>query len=769
MNNEDKLHSLTIPLQLKTMNMQEDKFKIDYNHQLMDEIGKLDNILLAKLGITDSVSISVVFTLLRRIDCYISDYTNDMAECYNEVKDKSEEIILSKMTEASHNALYYNYSGIDFNILLQHPEDIEYYLNSYANCFNERVKTILDMIDFQTLVAKMKHANCVYDVINLFCSIDLGPSLTSIEVCKVLRNMIGLRNEFYTPELYCYYAQAMLYGKEVQSDNLKMYDPVCGMGNLLNAVYFNALQIFPQKKISLYGQDINKYSATIMAACNLLIGDEPQNIRIGNTITEDLFPNATFQYIVADIPMGMPWKAFSDEVYSEAEDPRGRFGMGIPRTDSQLLFIQHIISKMDPAGSRAVIFTNSSPLCGGNSEDSSIRKAILEKDLLETVIALPKIKGATNVQRYLWVLSNNKAEHRKGKVHLLDANYMQEIESAHLKDDLSVLNAIYQFYDVDFPEPYHCFIQNKDFGNYLISIRDKKRGKIITVEVPLSQDPIKYLHERNIISDDDNMEILYDKTCDDYKIDFSKYFIKKEDLRPSETIFEDVQTSILAMLEFERELKSLPLPEVNKHLIKVENPVFSQVPKEWKGVYLSEVVRLQNGKKYNEVEKAQDTLPILTISDFRDVEKEPTAYTSDASVITVGENDVVIVSGGSNSGDIVCGRAGALGKNLILATPKNQLLHEDYLFYLMKVLHLNDYSKGAVVKRLSIKDIENIFIYLPSYEEQEKMVQYMYKLEGAVAGVSENLGVYIPSFMEYEKAIFSEIVTGKYNFKEHSL
>lgn len=744
--------------------MQGENFKIDYDKQLMNKLGKITNILRGKLDIMDMLSVSLMFAILRRIDCFIGNYAQEMADCYNEVKDKSDDIILSKMTVASHNNLYYNYSGLNFDQLLQHPGEIDLYVNFYANCFNESVNSVLTMMDFTTLIAKMKHEKCIYDVVNLFASIDLGPTVSSVEICKVFRSITQYRDEFYTPELYCYYAQVMLFGKEIESDNVRIYDPVCGLGNLLNAIYFNALQVHSNKQIHVYGQDLAKFPATIMAICSLLLGDNPNNIKTGNTIMEDLLPEMTFQYIVADLPMGMPWKAYSDEVYKETE-LGGRYWMGVPRTDSQLLFIQHIISKMDPSGSRAVIFTNSLPLNGGDNDDSNIRKIILEKDLLETIVALPKISGQTNVQRFLWVLSNKKAEHRKGKVHLIDANYMKEIEKEYIKDDMSLVSFIYQFYDIDFPEPYHCYINNKDFGNYKIYIRDNKRDKIQTVDVPLSQNPTEYLVKRNIISDKDNStEILYDKTTDFYAIDFSKYFTKKEKYRPSEEIYEDVHTTVMAMYEFERELHSMPLPDVHEDLIQVENHVYTEVPKSWAGMYLSEILEFENGKKYSETEYKVGAIPILSITDYRDTSKEPTSYTLDGKIVKVSEEDIVLVSGGSNSGDIVYGRAGALGRNLILAKRKSDLLHEDYLYYLLSSLHLNDYSKGNVIKRLSVKDLENIFIYLPSYEEQERMVQYMYRLEGAIAGVCESSGVYIPSFMEYEKAIFFEIVTGKYKF-----
>ena len=746
--------------------MQKNEINKAYDEQLMSELGKVIDVVRGKLDIMDILVVSIVFPLLRRIDCVIGEHTHAMTHRYTEVKNMPEDMIREELLKASQHKVFYNISGINFEILLQHPDEIDLYLNSYANGFNDEVKYILELANFASLVAKMKHSNCLYDIVNLYAGIDLGNHIPGIEICKVIRNAFQQSEEYRTPEIHSLYAKEILFKNQSKLSDISLYDPTCGFGNLLTDILFKLYSINGNNPVKVYGQDINHFSVVVMAVCNLLLDEDPRNIRRGEIFTEDQFPEDRFDFIVADPPMGMPWKGYADAINREAKDD-GRFWMGVPAMyDSQLLFLQHVISKMNPGGSRAIFFSNSMPLSGGGMSESNIRKIILEKDYLEAVIALPKVRWIYNIQRYMWVLSNNKSESNKGLVHLIDANFLMSNKKDEIKTELGLLEAVCNLYDSKEPSPYHRFLSIKDLGNYQIHIKDSKTNKTNVVDVPMTEDPTEFLKKRNLYPNESNhLEILYDKTSDYYKIDFDKYFKEKETLRSSDEIFAEVHASMMSVYSFIHEMESLEKLEENTDLVSVEDSVFSHVPSHWRGMYLTELISFEKGKKYKECEPEDGAIPVLSIKDYRNLDSDTDSYTKDEKAVIAKTDEVVIVSDGANSGELVYGRSGAIGPNLILAKQKSDLLHEDYLYYLLRALQLRSYAKGDYIKHLSIKDIEHIYVYLPSFEEQEKMVEYLYKIEGAIAGVEDCFGVGLPRFEEYLNAIISEVVTGKFKFQ----
>src|SRR3984893_13977267 len=187
----------------------------------------------------------------------------------------------------------------------------------------------------------------------------------------------------------------------------------------------------PDARLVMYGQELNAESYAICKADMLIKGQDIANIIFGNTLSNDGLPGKQFDYMLSNPPFGVEWKKIEKEVRKEAEQQgySGRFGSGLPRvSDGSLLFLLHLISKMRPAkegGSRFGIVLNGSPLFtgGAGSGESEIRRYVLENDLVEAIIALPTdMFYNTGISTYIWILSNRKLEHRKGKVQLIDAS-----------------------------------------------------------------------------------------------------------------------------------------------------------------------------------------------------------------------------------------------------------------------------------------------------------------------------------------------------------
>jgi len=209
-----------------------------------------------------------------------------------------------------------------------------------------------------------------------------------------------------------------------------VYDPACGTGGML-ALMEEAMKGFnPKIRVELYGQELNPESFGVCKSDMLITGHNPEQIAYGNTLTEDAHKDKKFHYMLSNPPYGVDWKKYQDPIVAEHQNQgmSGRFGAGLPRvSDGQLLFLQHMISKMrnDTAGSRIGIVMNGSPLFtgGAGSGESEIRRWMFENDWVEAIVALPTdLFYNTGIQTYVWMLTNKKDEKRRGKVQLIDAN-----------------------------------------------------------------------------------------------------------------------------------------------------------------------------------------------------------------------------------------------------------------------------------------------------------------------------------------------------------
>nr|WP_235971442.1 N-6 DNA methylase [Palleronia pontilimi] len=277
-----------------------------------------------------------------------------------------------------------------------------------------------------------------------FCEIDLHPqSISSLEMGylfeELIRRFSEISNEtageHFTPREVIRLIVDLL----IANDDTKLtgrgiirqvYDPACGTGGML-ALTEEALREFnPSIRVELFGQELNDESYAICRSDMLITGHDPENIAPESTLANDAHPEKRFHYMLSNPPYGVDWKDDQDVVKAEAESlgHEGRFGAGTPRvSDGQLLFLQHMISKMrdDEAGSRIGIVMNGSPLFTGGaaSGESEIRRWILENDWVEAIVALPtNLFYNTDIQTFVWILSNRKTTNRRGKIQLIDAS-----------------------------------------------------------------------------------------------------------------------------------------------------------------------------------------------------------------------------------------------------------------------------------------------------------------------------------------------------------
>ena len=386
--------------------------------------------------------------LLKRLDIILAPTRDDVRRTYNEFKGKIDvDPILRRVAKAE----FYNTSNYDFAELLNDPSHIANNFRTYIQGFSPNVQEIFEKFDFDRQLERLEGGNILYELIKRLNTVDLNPSTVDNHQMgtvfeELLRKFAEQSNEtsgeHFTPrDVVTLLAELIIHPdrEELKKPHIGklVYDCASGTGGILSVIKDTIQQtINPNADITLYGQELNPQTYALSKADMLIKGENPNNIKGGDkdhakasTLSNDQFFGISFDYLAANPPYGVDWKKDKNSVEKEAERGyAGRFGAGTPRiSDGQLLFLQHLISKMRPAsdgGARIGIVLNGSPLFTGSagSGESEIRRWILEKDLLETIVALPdQLFYNTGINTYIWILSNKKSAERKGKVQLVDA------------------------------------------------------------------------------------------------------------------------------------------------------------------------------------------------------------------------------------------------------------------------------------------------------------------------------------------------------------
>ena len=386
--------------------------------------------------------------VLRRLDCILEETKQavlDMAGSLpDDMDDEARDALLSGVV-GQHIQLY-NLSRFTFAALKgQDAKDIHRNLIDYVTKFSGNVRDIfLDKFLFTDQLKRLNDAGLLYQVFDRFTQIDLHPNTVSnLEMGYLFEDLIRrfseisneTAGEHYTPRevIRLIVSLLLVNDKDALTGSgviRQIYDPAAGTGGMLSIAEMEMKALNPRIRVELFGQELNPESFAICKSDMLVTGHNPENIAFGNTLTQDAHQGKRFHYMLSNPPYGVDWKKYADPIKDEAAElgMKGRFGAGLPRiSDGQLLFLQHMISKMrqDEQGSRIGIVMNGSPLFtgGAGSGESEIRRWMLENDWVEAIIALPTdLFYNTGIQTYVWLLTNRKDVARRGKVQLIDAS-----------------------------------------------------------------------------------------------------------------------------------------------------------------------------------------------------------------------------------------------------------------------------------------------------------------------------------------------------------
>ncbi|BBM86641.1 type I restriction-modification system subunit M [Candidatus Uabimicrobium amorphum] len=389
---------------------------------------------------SDYGKIILPFTLLRRLECVLEPTRDKVITKHEQLKDSSIPSHDFLVREAEQS--FYNTSKLALATLGQ--KDIGENLVKYVDSFSEDARDVFERFKFRDQIDFLAAKNLLYQIVEKFKNIDLHPeTIDNYHMGLVFEELIRrfaeasneTAGEHFTPRDIVRLTTSLVLMPDDEaiagSGVIRtIYDPTSGTGGFLSTATEYVHELNSQAVIRVFGQELNDESYAICKADMMIKGQDVSNIKQGNTLSEDKLWGEKFDYMLSNPPFGVEWKKVQKVIQEEHTQKGydGRFGPGLPRvSDGSLLFLMHLISKMHDSRdgtSRIGIILNGSPLFtgGAGSGESEIRRYILERDLLETIVALPTdMFYNTGIATYIWILSNNKSEERKGKVQLVNA------------------------------------------------------------------------------------------------------------------------------------------------------------------------------------------------------------------------------------------------------------------------------------------------------------------------------------------------------------
>jgi type I restriction enzyme M protein len=520
----------------------------------------------------------IPFVVLRRLDCVLDGKKDEIIKVHQEYKDKFDDT--SKIINSKLNLKFSNYSRYDLNRLKDEPNKLSENFYDYLSSYSTNVQDIIQNFGIQKHIDKLDSNDKLYILIEKFTDIDLHPNVIDNHLMgnifeELLRKFSEMSNEtsgeHYTPRDIVRLLVSLVFSPDkdkLSQPNkiVSVYDPCCGTGGMLsigkNWVHEN---INPNVDINLFGQELNPQTYSICKSDFLITDEEPDNIKLGSTLTKDQHTSRGFDYMITNPPFGVSWKSEEKQVLNESSESGGRFSVGTPRvSDGSLLFLQHLISKMETQGSRIGIVFNGSPLFTGDSGggESEIRKWIIENDWLECIVQLPdSIFFNTGITTYIWIVTNNKKSNRKGKVQLIDGSNLfkpmkKSLGSKRKEVSDEQRELILKTYS-DFKESDISKIFPNEFFGY----------RKVTIEQPLKENGVIIKDKKGVVKTDSSLrdneriplgvdvdeyfeievkphlpESWMDRSKDSvgYEINFTKYFYQYKPLRSLEDLTKEL-------------------------------------------------------------------------------------------------------------------------------------------------------------------------------------------------------------------------------------
>lgn len=522
-------------------------------------------------------------TVIKRFHDTLLPTLDQVQETYEEYK--MFEVVEPFLLDATGGYSFYNTSKFTFASLLSDPEHIEENFRAYLNGFSVNVQDVLEHFSFDVHISRLANNDKLYYIIQEFnkpAAYMGADKISSTDMGYIFEDLVRRFSESYNEEagehftsrdiIYLMTDILLAEDKNMLMDNgvvKTVYDQTMGTSQMLSAMTERLQEFDRDAEVTTFGQEINPSTYAIAKADTMIRGGNPDNMKLGNTLTEDGFPGYTFDYAISNPPFGVDWKSSYKKVKAEHDEgENGRFAPGLPRkSDGQLLFTLNALNKLKDDGRMAIIHNGSALFSGSaGSGESEIRRYVIENDWLDAIIQLPGDSFYnTGITTYIWIYSKDKPLHREGKVQLIDASEMYEkrrksIGSKRVDITEECREAIVQAYGEFMNKEYILdnqrveskIMNNEDFGFHKVTVespeRDEEGNALLkkgkpkadttlrdTEDIPLTEDLDAYF-EREIKPFNPDAWIDKKKTKVGYEIPFTRLFYKYEAPEKSEDI-----------------------------------------------------------------------------------------------------------------------------------------------------------------------------------------------------------------------------------------
>ena len=507
-------------------------------------------------------------TVVKRFhDCLLPTHDNVLVQ-YEKVKHLA--VIDGFLTRAS-GYQFYNTSKFTFETLLADPDNIETNFKDYLAGFSANAQDVLSKFDFDNIIKRMVESNTLYLIIKEFNSEKgyLGADkISAVDCGYIFEDLVRRFSESFGEEAGAHFTSRdiiylmtdlLLADANLDAGGMTVYDMTMGTSQMLSCMEERIHDLNSDIEVTCFGQEFNPSTYAIAKADMMIRGGDPDNMRFGDTLSDDQFAGFTFDYCISNPPFGIDWKREQKKVEEEAaRGEQGRFVPGLPKiSDGQQLFVLNGLSKLAPNGKMAII-QNGSPLFSGDagSGPSEIRRYILENDWLDCIVQLSTdMFMNTGISTYIWICSKNKPAYREGKVQLIDASHCYEARRKSIgtkRNDITdqcrelIVKAYGSFENCAvYGDKNGIYCESKifetvEFGYNKIVVerpqRDEsgeivlKKGKPVadaslrdTENVPLTQDIDRYF-EREVLPYAEDAWIDKKKTKVGYEIPMTRYF-----------------------------------------------------------------------------------------------------------------------------------------------------------------------------------------------------------------------------------------------------
>lgn len=539
-------------------------------------------------------------TVIKRFNDTLAPTKKKVLETYENVKHFE---VKNGFLESASGYKFYNTSVYDFSTLVNDSEHIEENFRAYLNGFSDNVQDILENFEFDREITKLANAGMLFLIIEAFNKPNAymgADKISAVDMGYIFEDLIKRFSESYDEQAGAHFTSRdiiylmtdLLIAEDkdtlIEEGVAKtVYDMTMGTSQMLTCMTERLQQLDADADVKVFGQELNPETYAIAKADMLIRGGNSDNMRQGNTLSDDQFKDYKFDYIISNPPFGIDWKVEKKAVEAEHDlGEAGRFSVGLPKiSDGQMLFDLNGIAKLKDDGRMAIIHNGSSLFTGAaESGESEIRRYMIENDWLDAIVQLSTdVFYNTGITTYIWIISKNKPEHRIGKVQLIDASKMVEARRRNIgskRNDITdacrevIVKAYGEFrnatYELDGKTCESKIFNNEDFGFNRIQIESPlfgDDGKMVTKgkkntpvadpakrdfeNVPLELDIDEYF-AKEVAPYNPEAWIDKTKTKVGYEIPFTRYFYKYEEPESSEEIekrLSVLESDIMASLD----------------------------------------------------------------------------------------------------------------------------------------------------------------------------------------------------------------------------